>query len=240
MIRLAMWTRPTAGGEVAGGDQREVQREREHVRIGRRQLVTQEAKHTPRVLGQGARYAHASERQTRAGTSPPPPAMNGSAEAPGMSAALRAYSASIAAALSSSRLHHAPSRLWPQTRTTLPLTPGEPGGQPGDRLGDVDRQPALGEAAHPPAGLADGHRHRRGHLGLDEARSDGVDGHPALGEQRGERLHDADHARLGGGVVRLPGVAGDPADRRDADDPPVAGARVALEQRSSMRSGWPG
>ena len=52
---------------------------------------------------------------------------------------------------------HAPSRLWPQTRTTLPLTPVEAGaGEPGDRLGDVDRQAALGEAAHPPARLRAG------------------------------------------------------------------------------------
>ena len=115
------------------------------------------------------------------------------------------------------RRHHAPSRLWPQTRTTLPVTPAEPGdGEPGDRLGHVDRQAALRHAVHPPAGLAEQQRHPRGHRGLDEARRDRVDRDARARRSTGASDCDQpDHAGLGGGVVGLPAVAGDAGDRGD-------------------------
>ena len=93
--------------------------------------------------------------------------------------------------------HHAPSRLWPQTRTTLPVTAaGGRRGQPGDRLRHVHRQAALGQAVHPAARLAEHQRHPRGHPGLDEAGRDRVDGDPALGEQPAPATCDQpDHAR---------------------------------------------
>ena len=46
-IRLAMWTRPIAAKrEAAIGHQRQVQRERQHVRIGRGELVADRNQHT--------------------------------------------------------------------------------------------------------------------------------------------------------------------------------------------------
>src|SRR5438105_6052999 len=57
--------------------------------------------------------------------------------------------------------------------------------------------------------LAGAHRHRRGHLRLDEPGRDGVDRLALLGEQRRQRVDDADHARLGGGVVGMAAVADD-------------------------------
>src|SRR3954447_18123005 len=46
---------------------------------------------------------------------------------------------------------------------------GAGGGIPGDRLRDVDRQAALSHGVEPPTDPAGRERHRRGHLGDDEA-----------------------------------------------------------------------
>src|SRR3954451_21803470 len=46
---------------------------------------------------------------------------------------------------------------------------GAGGGIPGDRLRDVDRQPALSHGIEPLTDLAGRERHRRGHLGDYEA-----------------------------------------------------------------------
>src|SRR4029079_791702 len=53
-------------------------------------------------------------------------------------------------------------------------------GEPRDGLGDVHRQPALAHRVQPSSDLAGGERHGGGHLGLDEARGDGVDRDPLL------------------------------------------------------------
>src|SRR5271167_1973202 len=49
--------------------------------------------------------------------------------------------------------------------------------------------------------------HVRGHVGGDEVRRDRVRGDPELAQFLGERLGEALHAGLGGGVVGLPAVA---------------------------------
>src|SRR5690606_18928014 len=91
--------------------------------------------------------------------------------------------------------------------------------QPRDGLGDVDRLTALRQRAEQAPGGADAQRHRLDHVGLDEGRRDGVRGDLDVGDLRRERLHEADHAGLGGAVVRLTVVARDAGDRRDPDDP---------------------
>ena len=53
-------------------------------------------------------------------------------------------------------------------------------GVPRDRLGDVDREPALAHRVEPPTDLSGREGHGRGHLGLDEARCHGVDGDALL------------------------------------------------------------
>src|SRR5699024_6993971 len=57
-------------------------------------------------------------------------------------------------------------------------------GQVGDRLGDIHRLATLAEAVEPTGELPRGKGHLAGHLGLDEARCDGVDGDAAVGHQR--------------------------------------------------------
>ena len=71
---------------------------------------------------------------------------------------------------------------------------------------------------------------RGGQPGLDEARGHRVDADPALAQRRGERVDQADHAGLAGGVVGLPPVAGDPGDRGDRDDPPAGRDQVPFQQ----------
>ena len=134
----------------------------------------------------------------------------------------------------------APSRLWPQTRTTLPVTPAEPGLANHAIVSATSTgSPPWREAVHPPAGLARRERHRRRHLRLDEPRRDRVD--------RDARAWRAPAPiactspitpGLRRRVVRLPGVAGDPADRRDAHDPPVVAHRLACSSSrvDSLRS----
>src|SRR5690606_9211230 len=63
-----------------------------------------------------------------------------------------------------------------------------------------------------------------GHRAGDEARGDAVDGDAAAADLLGQRLGEADHAGLGGGVVGLARVAGDADHRGDADD--AAGAAL--------------
>ena len=58
---------------------------------------------------------------------------------------------------------------------------------------------------------------------------------PLLGERRRPRLHDPDYSGLGGRIVGLPGVAGDPADRGDTHDPPVVPDRATQENRDHLR-----
>ncbi len=57
--------------------------------------------------------------------------------------------------------HHAPSRLWPQTRTTLPLTPVEAGLASQAIVSATSTgSPPWREAVHAPPGFADRDRHR--------------------------------------------------------------------------------
>src|SRR6185312_10325734 len=66
-------------------------------------------------------------------------------------------------------------------------TPAAGCGEEGDGLGDVDRQAALTQTIESSSGLADEQRDSGGHLGLDEAGRDGVDGAAELvGEPRRE------------------------------------------------------
>ena len=106
---------------------------------------------------------------------------------------------------------------------------GAGGGVPGDRLGDVDRQPALGHRVEPLADLAGGERHRRGHLRDDEAGRHGVDGDAVL-ELVGQRVDQPDDAGLGRGVVGLADVAGDAGDRGDTDDGAVLVDHLLVQQ----------
>ena len=74
---------------------------------------------------------------------------------------------------------------------------------------------------------------RRGHLGLDEPGSDGVDGR-LRPEHAGLRADHADHAGLGGGVVGLAAVAGDAAGRRQAHHACVEREHACLGQSRSQ------
>ena len=122
---------------------------------------------------------------------------------------------------------HAPIRLWPQTRTTLPLTPAEPGDASHATVSatSTGRPPWASEFIRRPAsrmasGIAAVMRvsMKPGATALIVA---------CAGSSGASVLDHADHARLGRRVVRLAAVAGDPADRGDAHDP----AAVATEQR---------
>src|SRR5690606_12232111 len=70
---------------------------------------------------------------------------------------------------------------------------------------------------------------RIGHRRLDETGRDAVDGDAPRRDLGRERLRHPDHARLGRGVVRLPGIAGDTDDGRDADDTAPAALRHAAK-----------
>ncbi len=61
-------------------------------------------------------------------------------------------------------------------------------------------------------------RHRCHHVGVDVARADAVDRDAFARGLLGERLGEADHAGLGGGVVGLAHLALLAVDRRDRDD----------------------
>ena len=207
--------------EAAVGHHRHVQREGEHVRVGRRAGGRAGRSRRPwrrRRRSAGSARTPSSSSVERRGSRRRRRGRTAAARRRGPSAPPRARRAAgcWGRCRGCGSPSQAPSRLWPQTRTTLPLTPVEAGaGEPGDRLGDVDRQPALGEAAEPPAGFARADRHRRGHLRLDEAGGDGVDRRSALGQLRRQRFDHPDHAGLRGGVVGLAGVAGDaPTSRR--------------------------
>src|SRR5699024_7925336 len=103
-------------------------------------------------------------------------------------------------------------------------------GVEGDRFGDVTGQSTLLQAGHQPARLAGEQRHRRGHLGLDEAGCHGVDRAAVLGQPRRTVVDHADHARLAGAVVGLADVAGNTRDRGHADDAAVLVEHVPGEQ----------
>ena len=207
------------------GHHPQVQREAEEVRVGQRHgvLGREAADRGVRrhVLAPDRRPAARRNDAGRSRSPPPVLRMPGSRLTPGTAgSAARTEWQRRRRALDDARLdrHQAPSIIWPQTRTTLPLTAvGAGAGEPGDRLGDVDGQAALAHRVEPAADLAGGERHGRGHLGLDEARRDGVDG-DAVGQLVRERVDQADDAGLGGGVVGLAEVAGDAGDRGDADD----------------------
>src|SRR3984957_670894 len=69
-----------------------------------------------------------------------------------------------------------------------------------------------------------------GHRRPDEARRDAVDGDAAGRDLGGDRFRHGDHRGFRGGVIRLAGIAGDPADRADRDDPAVAAAQHAAQR----------
>ena len=79
-----------------------------------------------------------------------------------------------------------------------------------------------------PSGTCGGHRRdlvlaqRAEHLGVDEPRSDDVDGDRTAGDLARHRARETDEAGLGGGVVGLSGVAEHRDDRGDEDHPPAA------------------
>ena len=77
---------------------------------------------------------------------------------------------------------------------------------------------ALEQRVEAAADLAGGQRDRLRHLGFDEAGGDGVDRDALLAELGGQRLGEADHARLRRRVVGLPAVTGDARHRRQTDD----------------------
>ena len=58
-----------------------------------------------------------------------------------------------------------------------------------------------------------GLRHVRGHVGGDEAGSDRVAADAPAAKFLGHRLGEGDDAGLGGGVIGLPGIAGQPYHR---------------------------
>src|SRR5215468_4407607 len=64
---------------------------------------------------------------------------------------------------------------------------------------------------------------RLGHRRGDKARRDAIDGNAAGGDLAGQRFRHADHARLGGGIVALAGIADDAADRGDINDAAITG-----------------
>ncbi len=76
-------------------------------------------------------------------------------------------------------------------------------------------------------------RHRRRHVGLDEARRDGVrEDVAATPSSLATRLREADQPRLARGVVRLPLVAGDADDAGDVDDAAPAPLHHAARRRA--------
>ena len=60
-----------------------------------------------------------------------------------------------------------------------------------------------------------------GHVGGDEARGHGIDRDVAAGQFLGHGPRQADHARLRGRIIGLPGVAHQPRHAGDIDDPPA-------------------
>ena len=75
-----------------------------------------------------------------------------------------------------------------------------------------------------------------GHVGVDEARRDRVDGHAAARDLGGDGLGHADQAGLRRRVVGLPGVGARADDRGDVDHAAVAGA----DHRRAARAGSAG
>src|SRR6478735_5200148 len=69
---------------------------------------------------------------------------------------------------------------------------------------------------------------RSDHVGRHRPGSDDVDRDAAGAELTSERASEADQARLGGRIVGLTGRSEQPDDRRDEDDPPLAGAQHPL------------
>src|SRR5450759_2150383 len=64
------------------------------------------------------------------------------------------------------------------------------------------------------------------HVGIDKSGGDAVHGDVAAADFLGEGLGEADHARLGSGVVGLSGVAHTANHRGDADDAPALMAKA--------------
>src|SRR6478752_5251635 len=76
---------------------------------------------------------------------------------------------------------------------------------------------------------------RPGHVGVDEARRDGVDGDGARRQLAGHRLGDAEQGGLGGSVGGLPGVAHLSDHAGQEDD--AAGAGAHHDLRGGARAG---
>ena len=85
-------------------------------------------------------------------------------------------------------------------------------------LGDIDRQPALGQRVGAAEDFPLHEGDRRRHVGLDEAGSDGVDRGRTVGQRGGFSPHQPHDPGLGGRIVGLPLVPGDPRRGGDADD----------------------
>ncbi|KAG1390617.1 hypothetical protein G6F58_012938 [Rhizopus delemar] len=75
-------------------------------------------------------------------------------------------------------------------------------------------------------------RQRLGHVGVDEAGRHAVHGDVAAAQLTGQCARHARHARLGGRVVRLAGVAAGTHDGRDVDDASPAGLHHAAQDRA--------
>src|SRR5947208_15352276 len=88
---------------------------------------------------------------------------------------------------------------------------------------------------------------RRHHVGLDESWRDGVDGDAARGDLARQRLREADHPGLGGGVRRLPRISHLRDDGGEIDDTAVMGpdhgperpARAVKDTRQGDSQGAP-
>src|ERR1700693_3646724 len=100
------------------------------------------------------------------------------------------------------------------------------------RVGHVLHLPEApqGHALHQLLHLGWGKRAR--HVGLDEAGGDAVHGDIAAADLARERLREADDSRLGGGVVRLAGIAREAYDGSHVHDAPRPRLHHAAQHRA--------
>ena len=149
-IPLPMCTSPsTRERERALGHDPHRQREREHVRVRRRQPVHRARSRRRRCSRTRWSRSIATSRTSSSVSGSSSPRRRGRARLPQQRHRHRArVERGQARRRGELATAHAPIRLWPQTRTTLPLTPPDAGlASQRDRLGDVDRQAALGDAS---------------------------------------------------------------------------------------------
>src|SRR5690606_14155513 len=102
-------------------------------------------------------------------------------------------------------------------------------GQPRDHVGDFL---AFSEPSDRDLGDDPGQDllvHGADHLGVDVAGGDAVDGHALAGVLQRQRLGEADHPGLGGGIVGLADLALLAVDRADVDDAPPAAVAHAVD-----------